>query len=194
MLKRILALALATVPVFALAPRAYALDPGTFSVGYGVGLSQLYQFSSTVDFRGHPWGPLSESIVSIDTHAQVLSPDATYAIESTGLSYSLGGRFAFVRGGLSVEGAALKRVLQKEPASNQLQFTYGWGFLLEPYLAVVLPVFDTKFTETDLMLKWPVMSPDPAIGPRLVLTIWAGASETETHQNEPAPSEAPAGE
>lgn len=177
-MKRILA---ASVAALLLAPApALALPANTFAVGYGLGLSTLYQFSSDLDFRGHPLGPWSEGILGIVTRNQLLSPDKTYAIESAGLSYSLGGRLFIFRGGLTAEGDLLKRVTVADPSAKTLQFGYTGGFTLEPYFGVVLPFLNTKYTEVDLVLRWPVISPDPAIGPRLMLTTWAGAQETQT--------------
>ncbi|HEY9722726.1 MAG TPA: hypothetical protein V6D47_11980 [Oscillatoriaceae cyanobacterium] len=169
----------AALLVLAPAP-AWALDPNRYAIGYGLGISTLYQFSSDLDFRGHPLGPWSEGILGFDTRNQLLSPDKTYAIESAGLSYSLGAHLSIFRAGLSAEGDWLTRFTVADPAQKTLQFNYTGGFVLEPYFGIVLPFLNTPYTEVDLVLRWPLISPDPTIGPRLMLTTWAGAQQTQT--------------
>jgi hypothetical protein len=159
-------------------------DVGTF--GYAVGVDPLnsWQFSNAFYIRHSPWGDWSEAMLGVNTRSQVIDPTGAYALEFTGLNAQLGVKAWFLRLGLSGEIDWVKRITQN---AGRLSWQNSPGFLVEPYVGTTLPFFRTPFTSLDARVYVPVarfvpgagfLSPDPAIGPRLMLNLWVGLPDT----------------
>lgn len=159
-------------------------DVGTF--GYAVGVDPLnsWQFSNAFFIRHSPWGDWSEAILGVNTRSQVIDPTGSYALEFTGLNAQLGVKAWFLRLGLSGEIDWVKRITQN---AGRLSWQNSPGFLVEPYVGTTLPFFRTPFTSLDARVYVPVarfvpgagfLSPDPAVGPRLMLNLWVGLPDT----------------
>lgn len=159
-------------------------DVGTF--GYAVGVDPLnsWQFSNAFFIRHSPWGDWSEAILGVNTRSQVIDPSGSYALEFTGLNAQLGVKAWFLRLGLSGEIDWVKRIKQN---AGRLSWENSPGFLVEPYIGTTLPFFRTPFTSLDARVYVPVarfvpgagfLSPDPAVGPRLMLNLWVGLPDT----------------
>jgi hypothetical protein len=178
-------------------------DVGTF--GYAVGVDPLnsWQFSNAFFIRHSPWGDWSEAILGVNTRSQVIDPTGSYALEFTGLNAQLGMKAWFLRLGLSGEIDWVKRIKQN---AGRLSWENSPGFLVEPYIGTTLPFFRTPFTSLDARVYVPVarfvpgagfLSPDPAVGPRLMLNLWVGLPDTpddefeeeEDEESEPDDSE-----
>lgn len=172
MFARSLAIAALAVTPLAFAAPAFAEDErGSF--GYTMGADpQNWQFISAVQFRGHPWGSFSESILSLITRSQQISVSKTYALESFGLGAQLGANLWFLRAGAEAELSWIKKI---EIQNGQLGYVNSPGFILGPYVAVDLPFLKTSFTHMDVAVHWPLVNTaDPSIGPRVMATLWLG--------------------
>lgn len=171
MFARSLAIAALALTPLAVATPALA-DDERGSFGYSMGANpQNWQYVSSIQFRGHPWTGYSESILSLITRSQQISADRLYALESFGLSAQLGVKLPFVRAGAEAELAWVKKL---EMQGGQLAYVNSPGFLAGPYVAVDMPFLKTSFTNLDIALHWPLITPDPAIGPRVMATLWLG--------------------
>ena len=167
------------------------------SIGVSVGATKMgpaagpwtfdaLQQTSNFRLRFDAGSPYTEVMFGLVNRAQALAPSKAYVFETSGLSFSAGGRFGWVRAGAALEAAWIRQILVDPAAPGTLRFHNGGGFILEPYVGVLLPVLKTEVTELELSVHYPVAlnSVDPAIGPRLLLTLWLGGEGLEDDDDE----------
>lgn len=185
------------------------------SVGVSVGLAQLdpakpasfesYHTTSNVRFRWEALSPYTDMTFGIVSRAQALDGTHNYVFETSGLALSAGGRLGFFRAGLGLEAAWLRQIVQDPNTPGTLKFHNGGGFVVEPYAGVILPFLKSDVTELEISVHYPLaaLKPDPAIGPRVLLTLWLGGeggddedeTDEEDKEDQPEmPGEAPSTE
>lgn len=186
------ALVAVAVMTAAAAPPASAAS----SIGVSVGAGKLepaspwsfdaYQQTSNFRFRFDAGSPYTELMVGLVNRAQTLAPSKQYVFETSGLSLAAGAHYGFVRAGLGLEAAWIRQIVMDPGTPGTLRFHSGGGFIVEPYAGVILPFMKTEVTEIELSLHYPVAvnTVDPAIGPRLLLTLWLGGEALDDDEEE----------
>lgn len=186
------ALVAVAVMVAATAPPATAAS----SIGVSVGATKMgpagpwtfdaLQQTSNFRLRFDAGSPYTELMFGFVNRTQALAPSKAYVFETSGLSVSAGARYGFLRAGVGLEAAWLRQILVDAANPSTLRFHNGGGFILEPYVGVLLPVLKTEVTELELSIHYPVglNSVDPAIGPRMLLTLWLGGEGLEDDEED----------
>ncbi len=176
--------ALVAVAVMTAASAPPATAASSIGVSFGAGKLEpanpwtfdAYQQTSNFRFRFDAGSPYTEVLFGLVNRAQTLAPSKQYVFETSGVTLAAGAHYGFVRAGLGLEAAWLRQIVLDSGAPGTLRFHSGGGFILEPYAGVILPFMKTEVTEIELSLHYPVAvnTLDPAIGPRLLLTLWLG--------------------
>ncbi|MEB3196930.1 MAG: hypothetical protein VKP62_06970 [Candidatus Sericytochromatia bacterium] len=192
-----LALALqAAVAAPALASSSFGASFG-FSQADSGNLARFDTLHGSSAFR-YRWGaltPFTDFGLGLVSRSQTLSPDRTYVFETAGGSVDASLRLGPVRLGSALELAWLRQIVADTAQAGTLRFHNGAGFLLEPYLGFQFTPDPRKDLTLELSVHYPVPLPqmrvDPAIGPRVMLTMWVSDDE----ESEDAPdTKAPATE
>lgn len=166
---------------------APSYDVGTFGYAFGVDPT-TWQFSNAFLIRHSPWGDWSEATLGLNARSQVIDPTRAYAFEMTGVNAQFGVKAWFLRLGVLGEIDWVRRITQ---SGGQLSWQNSPGFSVEPYVGTTLPFFRTPFTSLDARVYVPVgrfvpsvgfLSPDPAVGPRLMFTLWVGMPDDEEEE------------
>lgn len=154
-------------------------------------LDQL-QSSSGVRFRWSLPLPLTEMGITFNNRAQALSPGRNYVFDTAGLALEGGFNLGWLRLGSSLEAAWLRQILPDTAAPGTLRFHNGAGFIVEPYLGVLLPFLQGARSSLELSVHYPLpqVNVDSAIGPRFMFTLWFRDLETPPKSKDGSP-EAP---
>lgn len=187
------ALVAVAVMVAAASPPASAKT----SVGVSVGAAQLdpanpmrfdaYHSTSNFRLRFDAGSPYTELMFGLVNRSQALDATRQYVFDTSGVSISAGAHYGFLRAGVGLEAAWLRQIVMDASASpTSLRFHNGGGFVVEPFVGVLLPFLKTDATELELSLHYPLpgLRPDPAIGPRLLLTLWLGGEALEDSEDD----------
>jgi hypothetical protein len=169
---------------------------GAFGASYGVGITEpialtnptAYQQGSGFSYRASALTPWTEWGIGLTSRGEVLAPDRTYIFETTGLKADAGLVAGPLRAGLGLELALLGQVVG-EPGGT-MRWHRGAGFVAEPYVGLMLPGLSLRGATVELSAHYPLpqLRVDPALGPRLMLTMWLSDSDDE---EEAADEEAP---
>ena len=167
----------------------------SFSVGTtepaALGSLNGIQSGSALTYRSAAFTPWTEWAVGLGSRSQVLAPDRSYVFETSGLKLDGGLLLGPVRAGMGLELAWLRQILA-EPG-NTLRFHTGGGFIAEPYVGVMLPWPRLGDTTLELSVHYPLpqLKLDPALGPRVMLTLWADGDDEDAESAEPQGEDGP---
>lgn len=191
-MRHLIAALAAAALVLPTAPPAQAIT----AVGVSLGLAQLdksqplnfnsYHTTSNFRFRWEALSPYTEMMFGFVNRAQALSANKAYVFDTSGVSLSAGAHWGFLRGGVGVEAAWLRAIVQDSSSVGQLRFHNGGGFIIEPYLGVILPILRSEVTELELSVHVPVYNgvDTQSIGPRVLLTMWLGGEGDDEEETE----------
>ncbi|MEB3327759.1 MAG: hypothetical protein VKQ33_00840 [Candidatus Sericytochromatia bacterium] len=153
---------------------------GAFGASYAVGITEpgaptdlnAYQQGSGFSYRATALTPWTEWGLGLTSRGQVLAPGRTYVFETTGLKGDAGLVVGPLRAGLGVELALLNQIIG-EPGGT-MRWHRGAGFVAEPYVGVMLPGGGLRGATFELSAHYPLpqLRVDPAMGPRVMLTMW----------------------
>lgn len=186
------------VAVLAAASAPPATAASALGVSFGAGQMDpanplrfdSYQATSAFRYRMDLGTPFTEIGFGLVNRAQALAPTKQYVYETSGVGLSGGLHFGFLRAGLGLEAAWLRKIVMDTAATPAgLAFQNTGGIVVEPYLGVQLPLLKSEVTELELSVHYPVIRPDPAMGPRLLLTLWLGGEALEDDEDEEEPEE-----
>ncbi len=150
-----------TLALFAATP-AEARD--SVALGISAGATQALQPSLAAQVRMNMDDVLELSL-GAQTRDLVVVPGTTnYGIQTSGLTAGLGLRLFNIDVGAQVEASLMRRV--EATAPGQLAVAQGLAFMVEPYAGVYLAPW------LHVAAYYPVFRPDPAIGPRAMLTLF----------------------
>lgn len=144
------------------APAAEARD--AVSLGISGGSTQTFQPSLAAQVRFDLEEVMVMSI-GAQTRDLVVVPGTTnYGIQTSGLTAGMGLRLFNLDLGAQVEASLLRRV--EAVGAGQLTMSQGLAVLVEPYAGVYLAPW------LHVAAYYPVFRPDPAIGPRAMVTLF----------------------
>ena len=168
LLKKIFVSSFVTTACLLAAP-AVARDSST-AFGVSVGGTQTLQPSLAAKVSY-----FLEDVLELSIGAQtrdlalVQGTAATYGIQTSGVTAAMGFRIANIDLGCQVEAAIMRKV--EAPGAGQLTMAQGVAGLVEPYAGVYL----ARWLHVGAF--YPIYRPDPAIGPRAMLTIFLPADD-----------------
>lgn len=161
-----------TLAIAALANPAYASRDRT-AVGISAGSSVMGQPSLAAQYR-----LTSEKVIEMSIGVQTRDfalgtrTDGTntiYGVQTSGLTAGFGFRLANLDIGGQLEASLLRSVAATGP--GQMTQTQSLAFLAEPYAGIYLADW------LHVSVYYPVFRPDPAIGPRIMGTIFFPADD-----------------
>ncbi|MEB3284878.1 MAG: hypothetical protein VKN33_06305 [Candidatus Sericytochromatia bacterium] len=144
--------------------------------------TQMDQLQSLSGFRIRwdlPW-MFTEMGLALNNRAQALSSGRNYVFDTAGLALEGGLKLGWLRVGSGFEATWLRQILPDSAAPGTLRFHNGAGFIVEPYAGLLLPFLQTSRQTVELSVHYPLpqWKVDPAIGPRLLFTLWFSGPAT----------------
>jgi hypothetical protein len=141
----------------------------TTSLGISVGATQTYQpsLAARVKFDVEEFMELTIGAQTRDL--AVIAGTPSYGIQTSGLTAGMGFRLANLDLGAQVEASLLRKVDATGP--GQLAMAQGVAFMIEPYAGIYLA------DGLHVGVYYPIFRPDPAIGPRAMLTLYVPMSD-----------------
>lgn len=150
-----------TIATLAATP-AEARDP--VSLGISAGSTQAIQPSLAAKVQVELEEVLIMSLGAQTRDLVVVPGTTSYGIQTSGLTAGMGFKLFNLDFGAQVEASLLRRV--EAPGAGQLAMAQGLAFLVEPYAGVFLA------PGLHVGAFYPVFRPDPAIGPRAMVTLF----------------------
>jgi hypothetical protein len=95
-------------------------------------------------------------------------PNGIYGLQGTSADLGVGLTLGPISAGFSAQAALLRNL---QVVNGSLAMSQGFGLIGEPYLGLML-AGSRRMPRIELIGYYPVLRPDPAIGPRAMATLW----------------------